>query len=169
MSDIHIIVLKLQHLVDLHKYIYIYIYIYVYIFIYLFISSGNDWPGGTFLIPHSITVDERRGQVHVADRENGRLQSFDLQGNLLSVWNNEELGPKLYAVTYNNATGKLLFCICYYMHTILNIKGVGGCKLIVVEKNSSALQAACCAEQQMFCICVTAVFTVICVTLHCVT
>ena len=40
---------------------------------------------GQFRLPHSIQVDEN-GIVYVADRENGRIQRFDLQGKYLGEW-----------------------------------------------------------------------------------
>ena len=40
---------------------------------------------GQFRLPHSIQVDGS-GIVYVADRENGRIQRFDLQGKYLGEW-----------------------------------------------------------------------------------
>jgi hypothetical protein len=40
---------------------------------------------GQFRLPHSIQVDEK-GVVYVADRENGRVQRFDLDGKYLGEW-----------------------------------------------------------------------------------
>jgi streptogramin lyase len=37
---------------------------------------------GEFKLPHSIQIDEK-GVVYVADRENGRIQKFDLNGKVL--------------------------------------------------------------------------------------
>lgn len=50
----------------------------------------REWgkPGtgpGQFHLPHSIQVDEN-GIVYVADRENGRIQRFDMQGKFLGEW-----------------------------------------------------------------------------------
>ena len=50
----------------------------------------REWgqPGtgpGQFRLPHSIQIDEN-GIVYVADRENGRIQRFDLQGTFLGEW-----------------------------------------------------------------------------------
>lgn len=42
---------------------------------------------GQFSIPHSIVCDPR-GRVYVADRNNVRIQVFDLRGRLLDVWSN---------------------------------------------------------------------------------
>ena len=52
----------------------------------------REWgtPGtgpGQFHLPHGITVDEN-GVLYVADRENGRIQRFDLQGKFLGAWSN---------------------------------------------------------------------------------
>jgi sugar lactone lactonase YvrE len=38
---------------------------------------------GEFRLPHAIQIDEK-GLVYVADRENGRIEKFDLDGNFLS-------------------------------------------------------------------------------------
>ena len=40
---------------------------------------------GQFRIPHSIQIDET-GVIYVADRENGRIQRFDLHGKFLGEW-----------------------------------------------------------------------------------
>lgn len=41
--------------------------------------------GGEFNLPHSIVVDAKE-RVLVGDRENNRIQVFDLEGKLLAVW-----------------------------------------------------------------------------------
>ena len=51
----------------------------------------NSWgiPGktnpGDFHLPHGIAIDHQ-GQVLVCDRENGRIQVFDQEGEFLSMW-----------------------------------------------------------------------------------
>ncbi len=47
-------------------------------------GSAGAGPG-QFVLPHSIQIDEN-GIVYVADRENGRIQRFDLQGKYLGEW-----------------------------------------------------------------------------------
>ncbi len=42
---------------------------------------------GQFNLPHGIAIDEN-GVVYVADRENGRIERFDLQGKYLGEWPN---------------------------------------------------------------------------------
>jgi DNA-binding beta-propeller fold protein YncE len=42
---------------------------------------------GQFSIPHAICIDSR-GRLYVADRNNVRIQVFDQDGKLLSVWAN---------------------------------------------------------------------------------
>ncbi|MBM2812881.1 MAG: hypothetical protein HW416_3640 [Chloroflexi bacterium] len=53
---------------------------------------------GQFRLPHSIQVDES-GVVYVADRENGRVQRFDLEGRFLGEW-------KEYGKTFGLALDK---------------------------------------------------------------
>jgi DNA-binding beta-propeller fold protein YncE len=57
-------------------------------------GSAGTGPG-EFHLPHGITIDEA-GILYVADRENGRLQRFDLDGHYLGEWAN--LG-KVFSVT----------------------------------------------------------------------
>ena len=46
-------------------------------------GSAGEEPGH-FRLPHSIAVNE--GVIYVADRENGRIQRFTLDGHFLGVW-----------------------------------------------------------------------------------
>jgi hypothetical protein len=47
-------------------------------------GSAGTGPG-QFRLPHSIQID-RGGMVYVADRENGRIQKFDLEGRYKGEW-----------------------------------------------------------------------------------
>lgn len=47
-------------------------------------GSAGTGPG-QFRLPHSIQVDAT-GTVYVADRENGRIQRFDMEGKYLGEW-----------------------------------------------------------------------------------
>ena len=42
---------------------------------------------GQFHLPHAIAIDEN-GVIYVADRENGRIQRFSLEGRYLGEWSN---------------------------------------------------------------------------------
>jgi DNA-binding beta-propeller fold protein YncE len=94
----------------------------------------REWgkPGtgpGEFKLPHSIQIDEN-GVVYVADRENGRIQKFDLDGHFLGeipglgrtyslklighvIWAgmqqlNEPTGAPGWVVKLDRDTGKML-------------------------------------------------------------
>jgi sugar lactone lactonase YvrE len=55
---------------------------------------------GEFRQPHGIAVDDR-GVIYVADRQNARLQRFDLEGKYLGEW--DDLG-RVTAVTFRDST-----------------------------------------------------------------
>src|SRR5262249_13065353 len=61
-------------------------------------SAGNG--PGQFRQPHGIAVDDQ-GVVYVADRQNGRLQRFDLNGKYLGEW--DDLGM-VTTVTFRDGT-----------------------------------------------------------------
>ena len=54
---------------------------------------------GEFDVVHAIAVGPQ-GNLYVADRENGRLQWFDLDGEFLGQW---KFGGQLYNVAFNAA------------------------------------------------------------------
>jgi sugar lactone lactonase YvrE len=64
----------------------------------LLVSWGE--PGtepGQFNLPHGIWID-RRGRVLVCDRENDRVQVFDQDGKLLTIWPTRLIGPAVFYV-----------------------------------------------------------------------
>ncbi|MBV8121895.1 MAG: hypothetical protein JO081_18375 [Alphaproteobacteria bacterium] len=64
---------------------------------YLFSWGEPGTAPGQFNLPHGVWID-RRGRVLVADRENDRVQIFDQNGKLLSVWSTELIGPAFFYV-----------------------------------------------------------------------
>jgi len=62
------------------------------------LSWGEPGTGpGQFNLPHSVWID-RRGRVLVADRENDRVQVFDQNGKLLTIWPTKLIGPAVIYV-----------------------------------------------------------------------
>lgn len=54
------------------------------------LSWGTPGIGpGQFILPHCVAVD-KHGKVYVADRENRRIQVFDTEGKLITIWSNVE-------------------------------------------------------------------------------
>ncbi|KAK3593802.1 hypothetical protein CHS0354_014344 [Potamilus streckersoni] len=74
-------------------------------------SFGSDSLPGTFAIPHSLALAEDKGIICVADRENGRIQCFDLDGNLKNVIQLKEFGQRLFAIEYCPLHGGILFAV----------------------------------------------------------
>ena len=60
---------------------------------------------GTFNLPHDISLDEDHDRIYVADRENGRVQVFDFQGNPVSEMRNQEYFGNVYSVDYCKGHG----------------------------------------------------------------
>jgi DNA-binding beta-propeller fold protein YncE len=54
---------------------------------------------GEFNVPHAIAIGPQ-GNLYVADRENGRLQWFDLDGKFLGQW---KFGGQLYNLAFSEA------------------------------------------------------------------
>jgi DNA-binding beta-propeller fold protein YncE len=64
----------------------------------LMFSWGEPGNGpAQFNLPHGVWID-RRGRLLVADRENDRVQVFDLDGKLLTIWPTELIGPAFFYV-----------------------------------------------------------------------
>ena len=59
-----------------------------------------------FNIPHGLALAEDKGQLCVADRENGRVQCFDLEGNFVSSVQPAEFGARIFSVAYTKAKGE---------------------------------------------------------------
>lgn len=63
---------------------------------------------GSFLIPHSLALDQANHTLYVADRENGRVQSFNsISGTFLDEIKLPAFGGVVYAVAYGHNTREL--------------------------------------------------------------
>ena len=61
-------------------------------------------PPPNFLIPHSLSLDHDGGLLFVADRENGRVLTFDTQtGHYRDVYTG--FGEKVFAISYSPLQG----------------------------------------------------------------
>ena len=61
--------------------------------------SWGEWGKyrpGEFHNPHGIWVDNKRDQVFVADRDNDRIQIFDLEGNYITHWSGFRRPASIY-------------------------------------------------------------------------
>lgn len=112
----------------------------------------REWgrPGtgpGEFHLPHAIAIDTR-GAVWVADRENSRIQRFDLEGKYQSEWNHLgktfsiEVAPdgnlwlgsqppdvgngeEPWLIKVDRATGKVIGCIQSKGHHSIDLNAQG--------------------------------------------
>jgi len=92
-------------------------------------SSGNhdvkklfEWGKGSgpftikqgpnsFNIPHGLALAEDRNEICVADRENGRVQCFSLDGDFTRSIKPEEFGSRIFSVAYTPANGGQLHAV----------------------------------------------------------
>ena len=59
-----------------------------------------------FNIPHGLALAEEASTLCVADRENGRVQCFDLEGNFVRSIKPKEFGSRIFSVAYTKAKGE---------------------------------------------------------------
>ncbi len=109
-------------------------------------GSAGTGPG-QFRQPHGIAIDEQ-GVVYVADRQNGRLQRFDLNGKYLGEWadlgmvtavtirdgalwigtqqRNQPTGADGWLMKIDRQSGKILgYVESAHAHHVLNVTGAG--------------------------------------------
>jgi len=65
----------------------------------------------SFNIPHGLALAEERGEVCVADRENGRVQCFSLDGDFTRSIKPQEFGSRIFSVAYTKANGGQLHAV----------------------------------------------------------
>jgi len=65
----------------------------------------------SFNIPHGLALAEDRSEVCVADRENGRVQCFSLDGDFTRSIKPEEFGSRIFSVAYTQAKGGQLHAV----------------------------------------------------------
>lgn len=85
-----------------------------------FDSKGNyitEWASeehgkpGHFFVPHALALHESNNLICVADRENRRVQCFDLLGNFMFQSSNDnEFGP-IYGVAFAKQNSSILFAL----------------------------------------------------------
>ena len=66
----------------------------------------------SFNIPHGLALAEERGEVCVADRENGRVQCFSLDGDFTRSIKPQEFGSRIFSVAYTKANGESSYFCC---------------------------------------------------------
>lgn len=99
-------------------------------------ADGYPYPSA-FNVPHSITVAEDRGLVCVADRENGRIQCFDLEGDFIRQMHLPSFGSYLYAIEYCHLHGGVLFAVNGPDYSDIEIKVQG----FTIEIDTGKLRA----------------------------
>jgi len=65
----------------------------------------------SFNIPHGLALAEDRSEICVADRENGRVQCFTLDGDFTRSIQPQEFGSRIFSVAYTKANGGQLHAV----------------------------------------------------------
>ena len=73
-------------------------------------SSEDEKMPSHFYVPHSLALNENQNLLCVADRENYRIQCFDLNGNNLLQISTADFGP-LYSVAFAGNNASILYAI----------------------------------------------------------
>ena len=73
-------------------------------------SSEDEKMPSHFYVPHSLALNENQNLLCVADRENYRIQCFDLNGNNLLQISTADFGP-LYSVAFAGNNASVLYAI----------------------------------------------------------
>ena len=75
-------------------------------------SKEGSFGMGYFSLPHDISLDEQTHQVYVADRENGRVQVFNEQGDPIYMIQNPRLYRTVYSAHFSNVHGLFFYTWC---------------------------------------------------------
>lgn len=76
--------------------------------------SGPAWatpPPNWFSVPHALTLVADRGWLCVADREHGRVQCFDTDGEFKRQYHSPLIGDRLFSVAYAPVDGGRLYVV----------------------------------------------------------
>ena len=69
---------------------------------------GSVSAPGTFSVPHGLALAEDKGEVCVADRENGRVQCYDISDNPrhTRIYKLPQWGSRIFSVAYSPQAGE---------------------------------------------------------------
>ena len=98
-------------------------------------SSEDQGMPAHFFVPHSLALHEQQNLLCVADRENYRVQCFDLNGNFLHETSMADYGP-VYSVTFGNNNGSVLYAINGYNS---RLKAQYEKKIVLISTKSGAI------------------------------
>jgi DNA-binding beta-propeller fold protein YncE len=76
-------------------------------------SSEDEGMPSHFFVPHSLALHEKQNLICIADRENYRVQCFDLNGNFLHETLLADNGP-IYSVSFSANNGSVVYAVNGY-------------------------------------------------------
>ena len=95
---------------------------------YISSINGEEGEAGAFTQPHGIWVDTRKPkrELYIADRANGRVQVYDLEGNFLRTFGREPGKDWLHSPSAFALSGDLMF-----------LAELRGCRVTVLDRNDN--------------------------------
>ncbi len=104
--------------------------------------SGEEGSAGAFKTPHSVWIDRRKRapELYVADRSNGRIQVYDLDGRFKRCIGPETKGGQLNSPSAFAAHGDLLF-VAEYRGARVTVLDAGDQIVTFLGANEPVVQA----------------------------
>ena len=70
-------------------------------------------------VPHALAMAHDKNLICVADRENGRVLCYNMDGQIARIMQPKEFGSTIYSIAYCDAKGNIVYSVHYIMsHTI---------------------------------------------------
>ena len=71
-------------------------------------------------VPHALAMAHDKNLICVADRENGRVLCYNMDGQIARIMQPKEFGSTIYSIAYCDAKGNIVYSVHYIMsHTMI--------------------------------------------------
>ena len=66
-------------------------------------------------VPHALAMAHDKNLICVADRENGRVLCYNMDGKIARIMQPKEFGSTIYSIAYCDAKGNIVYSVHYIM------------------------------------------------------